>query len=64
MFRPGIRQCMDLTYATAQGQTIWEYAPRSRGAEDYSSLVAVMRGEDNRGDEQADGQVQKIQAVL
>jgi chromosome partitioning protein len=64
VFKPGIRQCMDLTYATAQGQTIWEYAPRSRAAEDYSSLVAALRGEDNRGEETANGQVEKIQAVL
>ena len=64
VFKPGIRQCMDLTYATAQGQTIWEYAPRSRAAEDYSHLVATIRDEHNRGDERADGQVEKIQAVL
>lgn len=42
VFRPGIRQCLDLTYAAAQGQTIWEYAPRSRAAEDYAALVAVV----------------------
>ena len=39
---PGIRQCLDLTYATAAHQTIWEYAPRSRAAEDYSRLVAWL----------------------
>jgi chromosome partitioning protein len=39
VFHPGIRQCIDLNYATASHQTIWEYAPRSRAAEDYSSLV-------------------------
>jgi cellulose biosynthesis protein BcsQ len=43
VFRPGIRQCLDLTYAAAQGQTIWEYAPRSRAAEDYATLVATLR---------------------
>lgn len=39
VFRPGIRQCIDLNYATASHQTIWEYAPRSRAAEDYTSLI-------------------------
>lgn len=36
---PGIRQCIDLNYAAAQHQTIWEYAPRSRGAEDYQRML-------------------------
>lgn len=45
VFRPGIRQCLDLTYAAAEGQTIWEYAPRSRAAEDYALLVATLRDE-------------------
>ena len=44
VFSPGIRQCLDLTYATAQGQTIWEYAPRSRAAEDYGSLIDALSG--------------------
>lgn len=44
LFRPGIRQCIDLTYATAQHQTIWEYAPRSRGAEDYGAFVDFVAG--------------------
>jgi chromosome partitioning protein len=39
VFRPGIRQCIDLNYATASHQTIWEYAPRSRAADDYSNLI-------------------------
>lgn len=39
LFRPGIRQCIDLNYATASHQTIWEYAPRSRAAEDYTQLL-------------------------
>jgi chromosome partitioning protein len=42
LFLPGIRQCIDLTYAAAARQTIWEYAPRSRAAEDYASLVAFV----------------------
>jgi chromosome partitioning protein len=39
VFRPGIRQCIDLNYATASHQTIWEYAPRSRAADDYTALI-------------------------
>ncbi|MEQ1945666.1 MAG: ParA family protein [Bryobacteraceae bacterium] len=39
LFRPGIRQCIDLNYATASQQTIWEYAPKSRAAEDYTKLI-------------------------
>ena len=39
LFRAGIRQSIDLNYATAQRQTIWEYAPRSRAAEDYNRFV-------------------------
>jgi chromosome partitioning protein len=42
LFRPGIRQCLDLTYAAAAHQTIWEYAPKSRAAEDYSALLDVL----------------------
>jgi chromosome partitioning protein len=39
VLRPGIRQCIDLNYATASRQTVWEYAPRSRAAEDYTTLI-------------------------
>src|SRR5580704_16638984 len=39
VFQSGIRQCIDLSYATASHQTIWEYAPRSRAAEDYTRLL-------------------------
>lgn len=39
VFQPGIRQCLDLTYAAAAHQTIWEYAPKSRAAEDYEALI-------------------------
>jgi chromosome partitioning protein len=42
LFRPGIRQCIELTYAAAAHQTIWEYAPKSRAAEDYSALVTFV----------------------
>jgi chromosome partitioning protein len=39
VFLPGIRQCIDLNYSTASHRTIWEYAPRSRAADDYQKLV-------------------------
>jgi chromosome partitioning protein len=42
LFRPGIRQCIDLTYAAAAHQTIWEYAPRSRAADDYDAFVTFL----------------------
>ena len=42
LFKPGIRQCIDLTYAAAAHQTIWEHAPKSRAAEDYSALVEFI----------------------
>ena len=44
LHRRGIRQCIDVTYAIAQRQTIWEYAPRSRAAEDYDAFVAFVAG--------------------
>ena len=39
VYPAGIRQCIDLNYATASHQTIWEYAPRSRAADDYTRLL-------------------------
>jgi chromosome partitioning protein len=44
LYRPGIRQCIDVTYAITQRQTIWEYAPRSRAAEDYDAFVRFVGG--------------------
>jgi len=44
LFARGIRQCIDLTYAAAAQQTIWEYAPASRAAEDYDALVDHLDG--------------------
>lgn len=38
----GIRQCIDLTYAMAAGQSIWDYAPQSRGASDYAALLEAV----------------------
>lgn len=42
LYRPGIRQCIDVTYALTAHQTIWEYAPRSRAAEDYGAFVRFV----------------------
>ena len=42
VYRRGIRQCIDVTYALTQRQTIWEYAPRSRAAEDYDAFVEFV----------------------
>jgi chromosome partitioning protein len=42
LFTPGIRQCLDLTYASAAHQTIWEYAPKSRAAADYAALIRFL----------------------
>jgi chromosome partitioning protein len=39
----GIRQCLDLTYAAASRRTIWEYAPKSRAAEDFDLFVDGVR---------------------
>ncbi|MGE3491554.1 MAG: ParA family protein [Vicinamibacterales bacterium] len=44
LFSRGIRQCIDLTYAAAAHQTIWEYAPSSRAAEDYGALLDQVEG--------------------
>ena len=49
LFLPGIRQCIDLNYATSQRQTIWEYAPRSRAAEDYTRFLGFICGEEQAG---------------
>jgi cellulose biosynthesis protein BcsQ len=51
LYRRGIRQCIDVTYALTQRQTIWEYAPRSRAAEDYDAFVRFIRtGQPDAGD--------------
>ena len=44
LYRRGIRQCIDVTYAITERQTIWEYAPRSRAAEDYDAFVRFVAG--------------------
>ena len=49
LFLPGIRQCIDLNYATSQRQTIWEYAPRSRAAEDYTRFLDFVENPEQAG---------------
>jgi chromosome partitioning protein len=58
LFARGIRQCIDLTYAAAAQQTIWEYAPRSRAAEDYDALVRFIDPDVHayEGDRDTDGE--------
>lgn len=59
----GVRQCIDLTYALAAGQSIWEYAPSSRAAADYTSLLdSLAAGAAHTG--QPHGQIEKNQAVV
>ena len=48
LYRRGIRQCIDVTYALTQHQTIWEYAPRSRAAEDFDAFVGFVGGDHAR----------------
>jgi cellulose biosynthesis protein BcsQ len=55
LFRAGIRQCIDLVYAAAARQTIWEYAPKSRAAEDYDRLIDWMLAGDTDERRIADG---------
>jgi chromosome partitioning protein len=63
LYKRGIRQCIDLTYAISQRQTIWEYAPKSRAAEDYDAFVEfVRRGGDDCVEPKAhDAKVQSTQ---
>lgn len=42
VYHRGIRQCIDVTYAITQRQTIWEYAPRSRAAQDFDAFVRFI----------------------
>jgi chromosome partitioning protein len=56
LFQPGIRQCIDLTYAAAAHQTIWEYAPNSRAAGDYTRLIAWLCPETSDDLRSGDGQ--------
>jgi chromosome partitioning protein len=59
LIRPGIRQCIDLNYATASHQTIWEYAPRSRAAEDYTQLMDFVEDPNSATGEHTDATHQR-----
>lgn len=41
-----IRQCVKIFEASARGQSIFEYAPKSTGAEDYSKLIGRISEEE------------------
>lgn len=61
---PGIRQCIDLTYATAAGQSIWEYAPSSRAAADYTAFIERITGAADAAGDTTYGQIEKAETVL
>lgn len=64
LFRAGIRQCVDLTYAAATRQTIWEYAPKSHAAEDYVALLDFVDPAARRGEGLAHAAKETTTAVL
>jgi chromosome partitioning protein len=68
LYRRGIRQCIDVTYALTQQQTIWDYAPRSRAAEDFDAFISFVAG-DRLGevagrDVQPEARVEKSPSVI
>jgi cellulose biosynthesis protein BcsQ len=67
LYRRGIRQCIDVTYAITQRQTIWEYAPRSRAADDYDAFVRFVKeavGDAEDGRTGRDPTIEKGQALV
>jgi chromosome partitioning protein len=64
VFRTGIRQCIDLTYAAAQQQTIWEYAPRSKGAEDYLAFVQFVQARAGTWEDSGNGEIETAASVV
>jgi chromosome partitioning protein len=66
LYRRGIRQCIDVTYALTQRQTIWEYAPRSRAAEDYGAFVRFVVSGEEDGDAASDraARPEKTQTIV
>ena len=64
LFASGIRQCIDLTYAVAAGQSIWEYAPQSRAAADYTALLDRITASGDDSPQSFYGQVEKAQTVV
>lgn len=61
LYKPGIRKCIALTYAAAARQTIWEHAPRSSAANDYTSFVEFVRTRATRTEATAHGQIETAQ---
>lgn len=47
LYRAAIRECTALKEAQAMKQSIFEYAPRSNAAQDYSELVAAILNQFN-----------------
>ena len=45
MFKTRIRRNIRLAECPSFGQSIFQYAPTSRGAEDYASLAAEIQGQ-------------------
>jgi chromosome partitioning protein len=66
LYRRGIRQCIDVTYAITQRQTIWDYAPRSRAADDYDAFVQYVRNADPHSAEHVtpDATIEKTQPIV
>ena len=64
LYRRGIRQCIDVTYALTQKQTIWEYAPRSRAAEDFDAFIEFVAGGTGARRDDAAAQPEARQASL
>jgi chromosome partitioning protein len=60
LFLPGIRQCIDLNYAASQRQTIWEYAPRSRAAEDYTRFLDFVEHSEQAGSHDSKEEVKTV----
>lgn len=60
----GVRQCIDLTYATASSQTIWDYAPSSRGAADYTTLLESLAPPAATKGTRTHGQVEKAETIV
>jgi len=62
VFRSIIRRNIKLAECPSHGMTIFDYAPHSHGAEDYSALAEEMLALTEPPSPSADGQVQKPQA--
>lgn len=41
-----VRQCVKIFEASGRGQVIFEYAPKSTGAEDYGNLIERIKQDD------------------